>query len=62
MTAKPLESADELSIKHRHFGIEDDGLTQPRDGLRQIREALGELLALPADELDRSAHLVVIFL
>jgi hypothetical protein len=41
---EPLELADELLIKHRQLGIEDDGLgAQSRDGLRQLRETLREL-------------------
>jgi len=49
----------ELAIKHGHLGIEDHGVSaQPRDGLRQLREALGERLALAADELGRPTLLV----
>jgi hypothetical protein len=56
---EPLEATDELAIKHGHLGIEDHGVSaQPRDGLRQLREALGERLALAADELGRPTLLL----
>jgi len=56
---EPLEAADELPVKHGQLAIKNDGFSaQPRDGLRQFREALGELLTLAADELGRPALLV----